>query len=321
LFFFDLEGMRTIYGIKGGAETLLSGKRPDMLPAMAATPSIAIVGPGRLGTALAAALKQAGYKITEVVSRNNVDACRRATKLAKIVGGHARTITDARLDADVVWFCVPDREISTVSRKVAALASWSDKVALHSSGALVSDELDSLRQRGAAVASVHPFMTFVRGSRPRLAGVPFALEGDARAVKMARRIASDLGAGPFTIARNNKVAYHAWGAFASPLIIVLLAMAEQVARETGQSASHARNKMRPIVNQTIENYFEFGAARAFSGPLVRGDAEIVKKHLRVLTKIPGAQEVYLSLARAAVRYLPVEQRKKLEKVLTSRRKH
>lgn len=288
---------------------------------MAATPSIAIVGPGRLGTALAAASKQAGYKITEVVSRNDVDARRRASRLAHDLGANAQTISEARFDADVVWFCVPDREISTVSRKVAALVSWRDKIVLHSSGALASDKLDFLRRRGASAASVHPFMTFVSGSQPRLAGVPFALEGDAPALRMARRIVCDLGAEPFRIRREEKAAYHAWGTFASPLIIVLLAMAEQVAGEMGQSASQARNKMRPIVNQTMENYFEFGAARAFSGPLVRGDAEIVKKHLQVLAKIPGAQEVYLSLARAAVRYLPVEQRKQLEKVLTSRRKH
>ena len=91
----------------------------------------------------------------------------------------------ARLDGDLVWFCVPDREIARAARQLADAADWQGKVALHSSGALASDELRGLRLRGAAVASVHPLMTFVLGSVPSLKGVPFAFEGDPAAVRVA----------------------------------------------------------------------------------------------------------------------------------------
>ena len=100
---------------------------------------------------------------------------------------------------------------------------------MHSSGALTSDELAVLRSQGASVASVHPLMTFVQGSRPSLAGVSFAVEGDSAAVRLARRIVKDVGGKAYSILKKDKAAYHAWGTFASPLLTALLATAEEVA--------------------------------------------------------------------------------------------
>jgi predicted short-subunit dehydrogenase-like oxidoreductase (DUF2520 family) len=225
------------------------------------------------------------------------------------------TRRNAHLDADLIWFCVPDRAIAGAARELAGATHWKGKTAFHSSGALDSGELALLRRRGAAVAAVHPFMTFVRGSAPSLRGVPFGLEGDAAALRVARRIVSDLGGNVMSISKGRKVAYHAWGAFASPLLVAALAAAERVARAAGLSAADARKKMMPIVRQTVENYARLGPAGAFSGPIVRGDAAIVRQHLRVVRKIPEASEVYRALARAALRYLPVRDRKELRRSL------
>jgi predicted short-subunit dehydrogenase-like oxidoreductase (DUF2520 family) len=287
-----------------------------MLPAMAAKPRIAIVGPGRLGKALALELRRAGYTIFEIVSRSSAASRQKARELAGKVGAQAST--SLCLDADLVWFCVPDREIAAASQSMASAIDWERKIAFHSSGALASDELKALRRRGAAVASVHPLMTFVGGSIPLLNGVPFAVEGDAAAVRAARQIVKDLGGEAFSIRKQHKAAYHAWGAFASPLLVATLVIAEQSARKAGLSAVGARKKMLPIVKQTIANYEALGPAGAFSGPIVRGDVDIVRKHLQVLRKIPEARDVYLALARAALRYLPAQNPAKLRKVLESR---
>jgi predicted short-subunit dehydrogenase-like oxidoreductase (DUF2520 family) len=284
---------------------------------MPAKPSVAIVGPGRLGSALAAALIRGGYKIREIVCRNRAESLRSARSLAKAARAQLCTWEDGRLKADVIWFCVPDREVATTAKALAKGVRWKTKIVFHSSGALASDELDTLRRHGAAAASVHPLMTFVKESAPSLAGVPFALEGDSTAVRVARRISRDLGGVPFMIRKENKTAYHAWGAFISPLIVAELVTAEQVARAAGLRANEARKKMLPIVRQTIENYANFGPAGALSGPLVRGDTEIVRRHLAVLKKIPEAKNVYLALSRSALRYLPVGQRKKLQAILKS----
>jgi predicted short-subunit dehydrogenase-like oxidoreductase (DUF2520 family) len=158
-------------------------------------------------------------------------------------------------------------------------------------------------------------MTFVHGSMPSLSGVPFALEGDAAAVRLARSIVRDLRGNAFTIRKQHKAAYHAWGAFTSPLLVATLVTGERVARRAGLSAAEARKKMLPIVRQTIANYQALGPAGAFSGPIVRGDAEIVRKHLQVLKKVPAARQVYLALARAALQFLPARNRAELKKAL------
>lgn len=282
---------------------------------MAVKPRIAIVGPGRLGTALTLELRRAGYTISEIVSRNSAASKRKARKLARKVEAYATTHDNAHLDADLVWFCVPDREIAAASRQLAPVIDWKKRIAFHSSGALASDELNGLRRRGAAVASVHPLMTFVSGSRPSLDHVPFAVEGDAAAVKAARHIVRDLGGDAFNIRKQHKAAYHTWGAFTSPLLVAMLVTAEQLARTSGVSAVEARKKMLPIVRQTIANYEALGPAGAFSGPIVRGDAEIVRKHVQVLKTLPEAHNVYRALARVALRYLPVRNRATIKKAL------
>jgi predicted short-subunit dehydrogenase-like oxidoreductase (DUF2520 family) len=281
---------------------------------MVRKPRIAIVGPGRLGVALALDLKRAGYRISEIVAGGSTASRRKARAVAKLVHSRA-VVAGERLKGDLIWFCVPDREITQAARQFTDLVDWNGKVALHSSGALASDELRLLRRRGATVASVHPLMTFVRRSAPSLHGVPFAFEGDPAAVRVALRIVRDLGAEAFRISRNKKMAYHAWGAFASPLLIALLVTAERVARAAGLSTAEARRKALPILRQTLANYERLGPAGSFSGPIVRGDAQVVRRHLRVLKKVPEARAVYVALAQAGLRHLPVGNREELEKVL------
>ena len=286
-----------------------------MLPAMAKKPSVAIVGAGRLGTGLALALKNAGYRVSEIVSRKGSRSKLNARALARSIGARAVVLPNSSLNSDLLWICVPDREIASVANEIAKEKCWNGTAAFHSSGALASDELTALRKRGAALAAVHPLMTFVASTSPSLKDVPFGLEGDASALKMARNIVRDLGGFPFLLPKRAKVAYHAWGAFLSPLLIALLVGSERVARSAGLSQAQARRMMIPILKQTVANYSTLGPAGAFSGPIVRGDARVVKKHLDVLRRTPEARDVYLALARVAIRHLPVEQRQKMRKVL------
>jgi predicted short-subunit dehydrogenase-like oxidoreductase (DUF2520 family) len=145
--------------------------------------------------------------------------------------------------------------------------------------------------------------------------VSFAVEGDVAAVRTARSLIARMGGEAHTIDRRHKAAYHAWGTFASPLLIALLALTERVARAGGVAAGPARRRMLPILRRTLENYAQYGAAGAFSGPIIRGDAETVAKHLQVLKPIRGADAVYRALARAALENLPAKNRARLKKVL------
>jgi predicted short-subunit dehydrogenase-like oxidoreductase (DUF2520 family) len=286
---------------------------------------ITIIGAGRLANYLAVALRAAGFRITEVIARDSPRSRRRAHTLALKVGAQAVTADSAALDATLLWFCVPDREIRGVASALRdrlltrADVGRSAKVrfALHSSGALSSRELDPLRRAGIAVASAHPLMTFVAGARPSLTGVPFAVEGDALATRVARGMVRALGGECFGLPASRKAAYHAWATLTSPLLLAFLVTLEEAARVAGLTRPEARRKSLPIIRQTLENYSRLGPARSFSGPLVRGDAETVAKHLGVLKKHPGAREVYVALARAALRGLPVKNREKLKRLLGS----
>jgi len=282
---------------------------------MSAKPRIAIVGAGNLAGALAVSLRAAGYEIEQIIARDSAASMRRARRLAREVGASAAETVGAQIHSDVVWLCVPDGAITSAAESLAEAANWRGKVALHSSGALTSDELAVLRHRGAAVASVHPLMTFVRGSRPSLVDVPFAIEGSPKAVRAARDIVRDLRGQPFNLQKQHKAAYHAWGMFASPLLTALLAASERVARAAGVSRKAASERMLPILKQTVANYARLGAPGAFSGPIARGDVATVKQHLNVLRGVPGAREVYIALARAALRDLPAKNQAGLEKVL------
>jgi predicted short-subunit dehydrogenase-like oxidoreductase (DUF2520 family) len=284
---------------------------------MAAKPRITIVGAGNLGAALGAGLVRAGYTIDAVVARSAGDSLRRAKLLARKLSATAVAAIYAQIGGDVVWLCVPDEQISRAASALPRKTEWKGRVALHSSGALTSDELSVLRKRGATVASVHPLMTFVRGSQPSLAGVPFAIEGDAPAVRLARSIVKELRGQPFSIKKRDKAVYHAWGTFASPLLTALLATTERVAMGAGVPQKAAKQRMLPIIAQTVANYAAMGAAGAFSGPLVRGDADTVYKHLQVLQRSPLAREVYIALAKVALEELPVKHRDRLKKILAS----
>jgi len=294
-----------------------------MLPGMSRKPSakprVTFVGAGNLANALALSLCEAGYEIDQIVSRGHPASLRRARRLAREVGATAATISRARIQSEVVWFCVPDRAIASAAKSMAAGADWTGKVALHSSGALASDELTALRSGGAAIASVHPLMTFVPGSRPSLAGVPFAVEGDSTAVRVVRRIVKRFGGHAYSIQKGEKAAYHTWGTFVSPLLTALLVTSEHVAAVAGIERKTAKKMMLPIVRQTVANYAAFEAAQAFSGPIIRGDIETVKRHLHTLRKLPVTRDVYLALARAALAHLPGKNKSALDRALKSAR--
>jgi predicted short-subunit dehydrogenase-like oxidoreductase (DUF2520 family) len=213
---------------------------------------------------------------------------------------------------------VPDSQIAAAAADLLG-HDWKNKIALHSSGVLSGDALQSLRAAGASVASVHPLMTFVEKSKPDLEGVPFAVEGDALAVQVAASVLGNLGGNCFRIRKQNKIAYHAFATMICPLLVSLLAASEKVAMLAGISQREARRRMMPIIRQTFANYGRLGPAASFSGPIVRGDAETIAQHLATLQETREAHRVYIALAEAASKYLPSRNRTKIRALLNRSR--
>ncbi len=286
--------------------------------------SVTLIGLGNWGTSLAAALFSAGIPICEIVLRaSSAQSQRLAKKLGARLATLSRTGSSAaQLDADILWICTPDAAIASTARELAAhrlqhsRSQHSHPIVFHSSGALSSAELAALRNAGASVASVHPLMTFPHRRPTSLAGVPFAIEGDARAVHAARRLVRQIGGQPFTLHADQKASYHAYATFTSPLLTALLAATQAAGRAAGLSSAEALRRMQPIVERTVANFFAERPAQSLSGPVARGDTATVASHLATLASHPELQQIYRALQSFAVTALPGKQKPALRKLLS-----
>lgn len=206
------------------------------------TPRIALVGAGRLGVALAAALRGAG-----------LDA----------EGPHGRGFGGG--DAELVLLCVPDGEIAAAA---AAVAAAPGRLVGHCSGATGLDVL-----AGHEAFGLHPLMT-VPASGAHFAGAPCAVAGSTpRALATACELAGRLGMRAFEVADEDRAAYHAAASIASNLLVALEAGAEQLAA----SAGVPREALVPLVRASVENWARDGAADALTGPIARGDEQTVAR--------------------------------------------
>ncbi len=205
---------------------------------------VAIVGCGRLGTALAAALARTG---------------------ADVVGPLGR---DASAEADAALLCVPDAAIAEAALSTAA---WAPLVG-HTSGATSIAVVAA--STGVECFGLHPLQTFPGGDgdADRFQGCAAAVAGTSpAALEFADRLALVLDMDPITIDETRRAAYHAAASIASNFLIVLQDAAEQIAEHAGLERAAARAALAPLVRASVENWAELGPERALTGPVARGD--------------------------------------------------
>jgi predicted short-subunit dehydrogenase-like oxidoreductase (DUF2520 family) len=263
--------------------------------------SIAVVGAGNFGSSLIAGLRAAGLEPVEMIRRN----------------GWRRV----RLDAGLIWICVPDGAIASVAEKIAARrGNLRGQIVVHSSGALSAEVLEPVWRAGARIAAVHPVMSFPSRRIVSLTGVMFGVEAADAAVR--RELFSLLrrfGGAPFPVKAETKALYHAAGIMASPLLVAELTAAVEMAGLAGLSTKAATAWIKALSEATIANVFAHGPRQSFSGPFARGDAETIRLHLGALEKHRILADVYRSLARYAVEAatLPVKNRGALKRAISS----
>ncbi|MVA75227.1 DUF2520 domain-containing protein [Auraticoccus sp. F435] len=230
-------------------------------------PAVTVVGAGRAGTALAAALLAAGVAVRGPLGRG------------------------ADIDDDpVVLLCVPDAAIAAVA---AALPERPGRLVGHVSGAT---SLAPLAPHEAF--SVHPLMTIPRDGAD-LAGTTAAVAGSSeRALAVATALATACGMEPVAVADEDRVAYHAAACLASNFLVVLEDAAEQLAATAGLP----RERLVPLVRATVESWALRGGADALTGPIARGDEETVGRHRAVLAeRLPEQLALFDALAGATRR--------------------
>jgi predicted short-subunit dehydrogenase-like oxidoreductase (DUF2520 family) len=271
------------------------------------TATVAIVGAGRVGRALGLRLRQLGWTIGAVVTRSKATA---RSAVRAIDGGHAMASVGRRvLDADMVILSTSDEAIDVVARALAKIGGeeWSGKIVLHTSGALDSSVLSPLKGCGAATGSLHPLQTFTGRNIPRLQGVVFTIEGDAKARRAARQMTRALGGIAVIIPSHSKPTYHAGGTLAAGLGLAVIEAAVRLLMRAGFSRRRAKMALLPLVRQMLENFERFGARKAWTGPLSRGDFSTIQRHERALAEMPEEFETaYRSLCRLAARLLAAQ---------------
>jgi len=268
---------------------------------------VAVIGLGNWGGSLATALTRAGVPLSEIVVRRR----KRSSPYPTVFW------TKAALDARILWLCVPDSSISDVAAQIASRrADLSGQIVVHSSGALTVDALEPARRTGAAVASVHPAMTFPTRSAVPLDGVLFAVEtADPSTRRTLYSLVRKLGGKSFDIASKNKALYHAAGTLASPLLVSELTAAIETARLAGLDRKTAARWVEALAQATAKNVFAHGPPRSFSGPFARGDAGTIRLHLQALHEHPMLADLYRSLAVYALGALPVQNAQALVEAL------
>jgi predicted short-subunit dehydrogenase-like oxidoreductase (DUF2520 family) len=285
------------------------------------TPTVSIVGAGRVGTTLGKRLRKRGWQIGAVVTRSPLTsrAAVRAIGAGQPRAGLARGV----LAADVIFLAVPDDALAAVAARLARIgrSEWSGKVVLHTSGALDSSVLARLARLGAATGSLHPMQTFGGGIIPRLGGVTIAIEGTARALGVARSIAKTLGGVPIVIAGRNKPIYHAAAVLAAGSGFPLIEIAVEMLVSIGFSRHRALKTLLPLTRQMLDNVERIGSRAAWTGPLSRGDYATMAKHIRALRAYPReVRQAYVALALLAGRILATDSAAALRQIKGALRK-
>ncbi len=262
---------------------------------------VAVVGPGRLGLQLAAALAASGRVRVRLRGRGAPPAERPPALVGVPWDGWSHP--ERPLDEPLVVLAVPDREIGAAAAALARGGPMRGRVVLHTSGLARSDALVPCWEAGAAVGSWHPLQSF-----PPLAtgAVPWedvwvAVEGDPTAVAAGFELARALDAHPWRIAPGDKARYHAAAAVAVNLTHVLLAEALDLLEACGLPRRDAARALAPAVRTGVEAALAARGLERLTGPLVRGDAATVARHLEVLP--PEVAEVYRALAALVRRRL------------------
>jgi predicted short-subunit dehydrogenase-like oxidoreductase (DUF2520 family) len=237
-----------------------------------------VIGAGKVGTALARELRSRGVRTT-------VRAARRPLPRS--------------IDADVVVLAVRDRELPALAAKLVGVVSRR-AVVVHVAGALDAGPLAPLRGACAGVAQMHPMISFASKRRsPRLDRGNVHVQGDRVAVRRARAIARALGMTPRTIPDLDTVAYHAAAGLVANGAAALAAVGAELLERAGVDRAVAARMLGPLLRSVAENVEALGFPDALTGPVRRGDAAGLERHLAVLqSKLPPAVPLYIAAAEA-----------------------
>lgn len=259
------------------------------------TMSVGVVGAGRVGAVIGAALELAGHQVVAASAVSSASIARLERMLPHAVRLPADRVPGA---VDLVILAVPDDALAALVRGLAESGSWrAGQVVAHTSGAHGLAVLEPAVAAGAKALALHPAMTFTGqpNDLDRLAGISFGVTAPAQLRPLATRLVADLGGAIEWIAEANRPLYHAALAHGANHLVTLVNEAMDRLRDAGVVAPE--RVLGPLLRASLENTLRHGDA-ALTGPVARGDVGTIAKHVATLRAVaPDSVPVYLALAR------------------------
>jgi predicted short-subunit dehydrogenase-like oxidoreductase (DUF2520 family) len=264
---------------------------------------VAIVGAGVVGTALASLLKEKGYTLVGLASRSEVSL----QKAASVVGAEIRTTTAPQQitpEADLVFLTTSDSVIQKVCEDIAGTGGFHPgQIVVHTSGSLPSTILIAAKEKGALIASVHPLQSFadVKEAIKIISSSIFNIEGDQEAIPPLMELVKTVGGKPLPIETRQKPLYHASAVVACNFLVTLVYLSYQLFEAIGIPQADAAQALLPLIKGTVNNIEHLGPVKALTGPIARGDVDVIRGHLEALKTVdPRFTDIYRAISRLTV---------------------
>ena len=254
-----------------------------------------IIGAGIVGTALAVRLVEAGHDCIGVHTRSRLSY----ERFCSYLDINHLCLEELVPGVDVLFITTQDSMIRMVAENLNTKALIRPgQVWIHCSGSLPSDILRVKENLPIQCLSLHPLQAFasVEKALTILLGTHFGIEGDNQ--ELGERIVKDLGGIPHPILATQKSLYHAGAVVASNYLVVLASLAVELFNEAGIQAEEALASLLPLMRGTLYNLEQVGLPQALTGPIARGDVQVVQGHLDHMP--PKLVEIYQELGLKAL---------------------
>jgi predicted short-subunit dehydrogenase-like oxidoreductase (DUF2520 family) len=257
------------------------------------SPRLAIIGAGRLGSVLAISLRRRGWSVAALFDREAGKARALAERLDADLDQESAEAAVAR--AGAVFLTVSDDEIAPLAARLAGIPAVAGRIFFHTSGAQTAEVLGPLAGAGAEVGTLHPLQTLadVETGLGLITDIYWTVDGSPAAVGLAEHLVDSLEGRLLRVPAQGRVLYHAAAVTASNYLVALADEASRLLEGAGVDREHALRALLPLMEGTILNLKRQDAIRALTGPVARGDAATVERHLAALdASRPEAARLY-----------------------------
>jgi predicted short-subunit dehydrogenase-like oxidoreductase (DUF2520 family) len=258
--------------------------------------TVGVVGAGRVGAVLGAALARSGHRVTGAYAVSAASRERADTLLPGVPVADVPTVVAG---AELVLLAVPDDALADLVAGLATTGAWqAGQIVVHTSGRHGAAVLDPARSRHALPLALHPAMTFTGTAMDldRLSDCAFGVTADPELRPVAEALVLEMGGTPVWVAEEDRVAYHCALAHGANHVVTLVSEAMEVLSRAGVESPH--RVLGPLMNASLDNALRMGDA-ALTGPVSRGDVGTVEDHLAALERVaPDVRATYVALARA-----------------------